>query len=217
MTVRSRETVDELYCAICLELPEDRVVQCKAGHCFCESCIDKLGDNKRCPTCRTLMPEEHCRNQAIERVIAALPAECPTCKGQMSRGELRLHLCPQRPVQCSAPTCQWKGTFVELAAHEQACMHCVVAIAIKPLQEENAKLQEQNARLQEDNAQLRKRLKRVECRLHDATMDEIINLCRMLSMPEHQLASVIVQLRNQSQEQHLSYLRRLRDFARSGR
>ena len=46
------EPDDELMCLICLDITEEPWQHGKCGRLFCEKCLNKLGRNKPCLSCR---------------------------------------------------------------------------------------------------------------------------------------------------------------------
>ena len=103
----------ELQCALCIDIPDGKVVQCRNGHIFCADCLDKLRDSRgpmsdTCPTCRVALPDLPIRNRIAERAIGNLPGPCPGCGTSMLRKDIIAHkaTCADIMVKCPFPTCQ---------------------------------------------------------------------------------------------------------------
>jgi hypothetical protein len=106
------------------------------GHIFCGEdggCLSKLRASalaqrreRRCPVCRTALPDAPIRCLAVEHTIALLPATCRHCTERTTRGALASHeaSCASAPdVKCAAHAegCSWVGRQSDRAAHQAEC------------------------------------------------------------------------------------------------
>jgi hypothetical protein len=127
-------------CVICLSIPERRVHQCTKGHIFCAECLaghrsSGRSTSGRCPTCRSVLPDEGIRCLIAEQQIARLPTVCRYCSADLTRGALEAHLaaCPRRPTFCAgAPDgCAWEGRgAADKATHEAQCARAMAGAVI---------------------------------------------------------------------------------------
>ena len=91
------ETIpDHLKCPICMEIPANKVMQCKLGHILCEGCLIKIKKlNGTCPQCRIPFGFMCIRNLAVERSLDALQLECPYktngCTASIDRRSFKFH------------------------------------------------------------------------------------------------------------------------------
>ena len=87
---------DSARCSVCLQSPmrPPLYTTClKNGHVVCATCYPKLqsaAPPARCPECREAMPQEACRNIALERAIAQ---HCPAIKCFNGCGYASLYFC----------------------------------------------------------------------------------------------------------------------------
>jgi hypothetical protein len=135
---RPRSSVDFfelLMCPICMDYFIPPVVNCRKGHSYCITCIDKMesvmGDT-RCPQCRAPVDKD-CRNHLIEDQLEKVTIGCiwrqQGCKLRVSLNDRHSHerTCDYRPgsAKCyfSDPlhnhSCDWTGNPLKLAKHLQ--------------------------------------------------------------------------------------------------
>jgi hypothetical protein len=104
----------ELWCSVCLSLPEYEVFQCGNGHLVCSSCIHRLPLQSQCPTCK--IQESFVRCPAVERIVQGLPWECEyKCGLKLSIADSRTHLCQLKPFPC--PCCQIQVRSRDFTTH----------------------------------------------------------------------------------------------------
>ncbi|XP_043943126.1 zinc-binding protein A33-like [Protopterus annectens] len=63
------EVMEEFICAICLELLNVPVIL-ECGHNFCKSCIDRVWDSEKQPSCPECREEYTARKYALNRLLA---------------------------------------------------------------------------------------------------------------------------------------------------
>lgn len=109
-----------LACPICMDIFTGQVAQCKDGHLICDNCYYNLVGPKRCPSCRTPMPD-FIRNRAFENVLADIKVKCMWrgCTHICTIREMKSHsfTCSKRTRPCGVIGCNWKGYEDEVVDH----------------------------------------------------------------------------------------------------
>lgn len=87
------ETLHELKCPICMEIPTKEIYQCKNGHHICHKCDGKI---TQCPICRSsFRVSGRIRCLLTEFMMDMLKFECPYkeegCSERVFRKDLAEH------------------------------------------------------------------------------------------------------------------------------
>ena len=116
------KNVDDIFlCGICLDILHRPTIMCRGGHCWCRSCINKIGDkdttDKKCPICPEIIDLKNpIKNLALQTLI-----------------EAKVCFCPEK-------YCQWKGTVGTFDKHWQICSQAINLIS----DDEKQKPQDEN-------------------------------------------------------------------------
>lgn len=111
---------DDFECAVCYELPESPILQCKNGHTLCQSCYTKCS---KCPLCRhPLDQKDPIRALKLENIAEKVLFPCPYegCTSQKKIKDMKPHKssCAFRPVRCITAGCQQEfASLEEWVAH----------------------------------------------------------------------------------------------------
>ena len=127
------EILEELKCAICLELVSDPV-QTSCGHLFCGKCIK---GTKTCPIDRKLFTyhPDNFNDRRVRNFMVKCPKEGRSCQWQGSLGDAKKHIdtsCAYQMVKCDNERCNVKVERRQLTRHMQngclqrayKCPHC---------------------------------------------------------------------------------------------
>ena len=136
----SHDFFELLICPICYDYFAPPVVNCRKGHSYCLSCIDKMerstGD-ARCPQCRAPL-DKTSRNHIIEDQLEKVSVGCMwhergcTQRVSLSSRESHERECQYKPgsVNCLYShevhefVCSWSGNPLQLPRH-LAIEHCI--------------------------------------------------------------------------------------------
>ncbi|CAL8097886.1 unnamed protein product [Orchesella dallaii] len=81
-------------CPICLEIPEDNIYQCSAGHIICNLCIPKVPANL-CPQCRISFGLSKIRSRVLEEILDPIEYPCKFkslgCEQLLKRWQIKRH------------------------------------------------------------------------------------------------------------------------------
>ena len=105
---KSAEELDQLVCAICMEIFTDPVITKCCGQTYCRKCIEEwLNGRKTCPNCRcSLTIRVLVSVKALANIIAELPVKCrylsDGCPEVIAFGRLSSHMktCQYRLCKC---------------------------------------------------------------------------------------------------------------------
>ena len=114
----------EFTCPVCFDVMDNKIFQCKAGHCICPQCFDKLKtSNFKCPTCKIKFDTEPIRCLFIEKVYPCMVLKCKNqihgcnfCGTHEERNE-HLKVCKFKKVSCCKSGCKFSGTPKEYFIH----------------------------------------------------------------------------------------------------
>jgi hypothetical protein len=139
----SADFFELMTCSICMDYFVPPVINCRKGHSFCSTCIDKIEKTTRelsCPQCRAPI-DKTCRNYTLEDQLEKISVVCSWrsngCKKRISLSE-RVHHerhCEFRPgfVKCyysdpyTPESCDWTGNPLKLPKHIKH-MHGITSI-----------------------------------------------------------------------------------------
>ncbi|GJQ74229.1 hypothetical protein Trydic_g19136 [Trypoxylus dichotomus] len=110
----------KLECPICLEFMVPPIMQCNAGHSFCQSCQRKIDS---CPTCKG--PINDTRNYLLEDITSIVSYPCKYkkygCDFHANAEMIKNHevSCVNGPYECVVDDCHWADKHSKLIKHLQ--------------------------------------------------------------------------------------------------
>lgn len=129
----------DMICTICMDYPPSHMYQCVEGHIYCESCFNRLSEQKRncCSTChKSIDFINPVRHRFKEQILAGMLVRClffeRGCKLKLKFSERDKHIVDGGFVGavCDGEHfgCPWNGIKSEKAVHELDCnvMHANV-------------------------------------------------------------------------------------------
>ena len=123
MDITSREVLDELKCALCVEYMTPPIPICQNGHNICNTCREKVN---QCPFCREQFLQSRCR--LLENIIEKIQFRCQYntegCEFISTAHFINSHeaSCPDRPFNCpfsvvGTKTFCWRGHINGMWSH----------------------------------------------------------------------------------------------------
>lgn len=134
--------LDVFLCRICLGIPRNAVLLSDCQHVYCEKCIrttepvnsdaNRFSDFFKCAVCRggyLRMIRYRDWDPLLRRVFQRIRVKCRYCQkpGEViDIGRHELMDCPQRPVLCKFPGCDFECAATEILKHESDCTHQLI-------------------------------------------------------------------------------------------